>query len=72
MPAAMTAGLTACSSFTVPTDPEGGAGRLIQLQNLPQNHLPDLEQAQDSMLLTVDYEMLEASRTIQYRQYCQN
>lgn len=34
------------------------AGRLIQLQNLPQNHLPDLEQARQ-YVLDGDYEMLE-------------
>ena len=29
----------ACSCFTEPTAPGRWAGRLIQLQNLPQNHL---------------------------------
>ncbi len=33
------------------------AGRLIQLQNLPQNHMSDLEQARD-LVKTGDYEML--------------
>lgn len=33
------------------------AGRLIQLQNLPQNHLPDLEQAR-KYVINGDYEML--------------
>ncbi len=33
------------------------AGRLIQLQNLPQNHLPDLEQARE-LVRQGDYEML--------------
>ena len=33
------------------------AGRLIQLQNLPQNHLPDLEQARD-LVKQGDYETL--------------
>lgn len=33
------------------------AGRLVQLQNLPQNHIPDLEQAR-SLAKTGDYEML--------------
>jgi len=33
------------------------AGRLIQLQNLPQNHLPDLAQVRD-LVLQGDYEML--------------
>ena len=33
------------------------AGRLIQLQNLPQNHLPDLEQAR-ALVKAGDYEML--------------
>ena len=33
------------------------AGRLIQLQNLPQNHLPDLEQARE-LVKQGDYEML--------------
>ena len=33
------------------------AGRLIQLQNLPQNHLPDLEQARN-LVKDGDYEML--------------
>ena len=33
------------------------AGRLIQLQNLPQNHLPDLEQARQ-YVMDGDYEML--------------
>ena len=33
------------------------AGRLIQLQNLPQNHLPDLEQARN-LVKQGDYEML--------------
>jgi len=33
------------------------AGRLIQLQNLPQNHVPDLEQARD-LVRQGDYEML--------------
>lgn len=34
------------------------AGRLIQLQNLPQNHLPDLEQARQ-YVIDGDYEMME-------------
>ena len=34
------------------------AGRLIQLQNLPQNHLPDLEQAR-SLVRAGDYEAVE-------------
>ena len=34
------------------------AGRLIQLQNLPQNHMDDLEQARD-LVKTGDYEMLD-------------
>lgn len=34
------------------------AGRLIQLQNLPQNHLPDLEQARQ-YVNDGDYEMLD-------------
>lgn len=34
------------------------AGRLIQLQNLPQNHLPDLEQAR-SLVKADDYDALE-------------
>lgn len=34
------------------------AGRLIQLQNLPQNHLPDLNQARQ-YVIDGDYEMLE-------------
>ena len=34
------------------------AGRLIQLQNLPQNHMADLEQARDLVKLG-DYEMLD-------------
>ena len=34
------------------------AGRLIQLQNLPQNHLPDLEQARQYVTCG-DYEMLD-------------
>lgn len=34
------------------------AGRLIQLQNLPQNHLPDLEQAR-LYVTSGDYEMLD-------------
>lgn len=34
------------------------AGRLIQLQNLPQNHLPDLEQARQ-YAMDEDYEMLD-------------
>jgi len=34
------------------------AGRLIQMQNLPQNHLPDLEQAR-SMVLSGDFSALE-------------
>lgn len=33
------------------------AGRLIQLQNLPQNHLPDLEQAR-ALVRDGDYEMV--------------
>jgi len=33
------------------------AGRLIQLQNLPQNHMPDLEQAR-ALVKAGDYEML--------------
>lgn len=33
------------------------SGRLIQLQNLPQNHLPDLEQARE-LVKQDDYEML--------------
>ena len=35
------------------------AGRLIQLQNLPQNHMDDLEQARD-LVKAGDYEMLDA------------
>lgn len=34
------------------------AGRLIQVQNLPQNHLPDLAQAR-SLVKSGDFEMLE-------------
>ncbi len=34
------------------------AGRLIQLQNLPQNHLPDLEQARQ-YVLDGEYDMLD-------------
>ena len=34
------------------------AGRLIQLQNLPQNHMNDLEQARD-LVKAGDYEMLD-------------
>lgn len=34
------------------------AGRLIQLQNLPQNHMDDLEQARD-LVKQGDYEMLD-------------
>ena len=34
------------------------AGRLIQLQNLPQNHLPDLEQARE-LVKQGDYEILD-------------
>ena len=34
------------------------SGRLIQLQNLPQNHLPDLEQARE-LVKQDDYEMLD-------------
>ena len=34
------------------------AGRLIQLQNLPQNHLADLEQARE-LVKAGDYEMLD-------------
>ena len=34
------------------------AGRLIQLQNLPQNHLPDLEQAR-ALVRAGDYEMVK-------------
>lgn len=34
------------------------AGRLIQLQNLPQNHMPDLEQARD-LIKSGNYEALE-------------
>lgn len=34
------------------------AGRLIQLQNLPQNHMDDLEQARE-LVKTGDYEMLD-------------
>jgi DNA polymerase len=33
------------------------AGRIIQLQNLPQNHIPDLEQARD-LVRQGDYEMV--------------
>ena len=33
------------------------AGRIVQLQNLPQNHLPDLEQARE-LVRKGDYEML--------------
>lgn len=33
------------------------AGRIVQLQNLPQNHLPDLEQARE-LVRQGDYEML--------------
>ena len=34
------------------------AGRLIQLQSLPQNHLPDLDQARQSVI-DDDYEKLD-------------
>ncbi len=34
------------------------AGRLIQLQNLPQNHMPDLEQARD-LVRQGDFDMLD-------------
>ncbi len=34
------------------------AGRLIQLQNLPQNHMPDLSQARD-LVRTGDYDTLD-------------
>ena len=34
------------------------AGRLIQLQNLPQNHMPDLEQARD-LVKQGDFDMLD-------------
>ena len=34
------------------------AGRLIQLQNLPQNHLPDLEHAR-TLVRSGDYEMMD-------------
>ena len=34
------------------------AGRLVQLQNLPQNHMPDLEQAR-ALVRSGDYEMLD-------------
>ena len=34
------------------------AGRLIQLQNLPQNHLPDLADARE-LVRTGDYDMLQ-------------
>ncbi|MFA5638379.1 MAG: DNA polymerase [Anaerovoracaceae bacterium] len=34
------------------------AGRLIQVQNLPQNHLPDLEQAR-SLVMSGDFDTLE-------------
>ena len=34
------------------------AGRIVQLQNLPQNHLPDLEQARE-LVRRGDYEMLD-------------
>lgn len=34
------------------------AGRLVQLQNLPQNHMPDLEQARD-LVRTGNYEALK-------------
>lgn len=35
----------------------GNSGRLVQLQNLPQNHMSDLEQARD-LVKEGDYEML--------------
>lgn len=35
----------------------GNSGRLVQLQNLPQNHLPDLDQARE-LVRQGDYEML--------------
>lgn len=35
----------------------GNSGRLVQLQNLPQNHMSDLEQARD-LVKAGDYEML--------------
>ena len=38
------------------------AGRLIQLQNLPQNHLPDLEDARE-LVKQGDYEMLNTLYT---------
>jgi hypothetical protein len=36
----------------------GNSGRLIQLQNLPQNHMPDLEQAR-SLVQCGDYDAME-------------
>ena len=35
------------SSFTVPIEPADMQAELIQVQNLPQNHLPDLEDARN-------------------------
>ena len=42
---APTDALAGCSSFYGANRTGRWAGRLIQMQNLPQNHLPDLEQA---------------------------
>jgi hypothetical protein len=36
----------------------GNSGRLVQVQNLPQNHLPDLEDARD-IVKTGDFDFLE-------------
>ncbi len=39
------------------TEQADGAGRIVQFQNLPQNHLDDLEQARD-LVRQGDYEMV--------------
>lgn len=50
--------LMACSSSMVPICSGRWAGRLIQLQNLPQNHMNDLAEARE-LVRTGDYETLE-------------
>ena len=47
-----------CSSSTVQNRTGREAGRIIQLQNLPQNHIPDLEAARN-LVLSGDMEALE-------------
>ena len=49
---------SSCGLLPLRSQPLRTLGRLIQLQNLPQNHIADLAQARE-LVRTGDYEMIE-------------